>query len=190
MIMATKHDVIKEELGGYLKASRKEKSKILDRLETTLRIHRKAIIRRFKVLQCRSGGYNWNDRRGRLLYYTPDVTTALRFVWDNSHELCPERLHEVLHEYIEIFIRDSMWKFSDETTDKLLTMSIGTMKNRLSGFERIVSGGGRCMTKPSDLKEIIPVRRGPWENPPLGYGEVDTVAHCGNTAEGRFAYTA
>lgn len=190
MIMATKHDVIKEELGGYLKSSRLEKSKILDRLETTLRMHRKAIIRRFKVLQFRSVGYNFNDRRGRLLYYTPDVTTALRCVWDNSHELCAERLHPMIHEYVEIFIRDNMWKFNNETTDKLFSMSIGTMKSRLSGFERIVSGGGRCMTKPSDLKEIIPVRRGPWENPPPGHGEVDTVAHCGNTAEGRFAYTA
>src|SRR3990167_4947328 len=143
MIMATKHDVIKEELKGYLVASKAEKSKILDRLETTLRMHRKAIIRRFKVLQCRSIGYNWNDRRGRLLYYTPDVTTALRFIWDNSHELCAERLYSVLSEYLEIFIRDGMWNFGDETTDKLLTMSIGTMKSRLSGFERIVSAEGR-----------------------------------------------
>jgi len=190
MIMATKHDVIKEELEGYLQASRQEKSAILDRLETTLRMHRKAIIRRFKVIQLRSVGYNWNDRRGRPLHYTPDVTTALKYIWDNSHELCAERLHEIKHEYIEIFSRDNMWDFNSETTDKLLSMSIGTMKSRLHGFERIVSGGGRCLTKPSDLKEIIPVRRGPWENPPPGHGEIDTVAHCGNTAEGRFAYTA
>lgn len=189
MIMATKHDVIKEELEGYLQASRLEKSVILDRLETTLRMHRKAIIRRFKVIQLRSVGYNWNDRRGRPIQYTPDVTTALKYVWDNSHELCAERLQEIKHEYIEIFARDDMWNFNSETTDKLLAMSIGTMKSRLHGFERIVSGGGRCMTKPSDLKEIIPVRRGPWENPPPGHGEIDTVAHCGNTVEGRFAYT-
>ena len=189
MIMATKHDVIKEELGGYLKASRAEKNQILDRLETTLRMHRKAIIRRLKVIQLRSVGYNWNDHRGRPLHYTPDVTTALRYVWDNSHELCAERLHSVIYEYIQIFIRDNMWNFNDEATDKLLAMSIGTMKNRLFGFERIVSGGGRAMTKPSDLKEIIPVRRGPWENPPPGHGEVDTVAHCGNTIEGIFAWT-
>ena len=134
MIMATKHDVIKEELKGYLVASKTEKSKILDRLETTLRMHRKAIIRRFKVLQCRSIGYNWNDRRGRLLYYTPDVTTALRFIWDNSHELCAERLHSVLSEYLEIFIRDGMWNFSDETTDKLLTMSIGNNEKQIIRF--------------------------------------------------------
>ena len=163
MIMATKHDVIKEELGGYLSASRQEKSQILDRLETTLRMHRKAIIRRFKVIQLRSIGYNWNDHRGRPLHYTPDVTTALRYVWDNSHELCAERIHPIIYEYVQIFIRDNMWGFNDETTDKLLAMSIGTMKSRLAGFERIVSGGGRAMTKPSDLKEIIPVRRGPWE---------------------------
>lgn len=189
MIMATKHDVIKEELEGYLKASREGKSKILDRLETTLRMHRKAIIRRFKVIQFRSKSYDFNDHRGRPLYYTPDVTTALKYVWDNSHELCAERLHSMILEYVEIFIRDGMWKFNNETTDKLFSMSIGTIKDRLSKFERVISGGGRCMTKPSDLKEIIPVRRGPWDNPGPGHGEVDTVAHCGNTAEGRFAYT-
>jgi hypothetical protein len=189
MIMATKHDVIKEELDDYLKASKVDKSQILDRLETTLRMHRKAIIRRFKVIQFRSVGYNWNDHRGRPLYYTHDVTNALKYVWENSHELCAERLHPILHEYVEIFIRDNMWKFSDEVTDKLFSMSIGTMKDRLYSFERVISGGGRCMTKPSSLKEIIPIRRGPWDNPNPGYGEIDTVAHCGNTAEGRFACT-
>lgn len=45
------------------------------------------------------------------------------------------------------------------------------------------------MTKPSSLKEVIPVRRGPCENPSPGTGEIDTVAHCGNTAEGLFGYT-
>jgi hypothetical protein len=63
------------------------------------------------------------------------------------------------------------------------------MKEFTQSFDKIVSGGGRCMTKPSSLKEVIPVRRGPWENPPPGYGEVDTVAHCGNTLEGEFSWT-
>lgn len=49
---------------------------------------------------------------------------------------------------------------------------------------------GRGTTKPSDLKEIIPIRRGPWHNPEPGYGEVDTVAHCGYTLAGDYCYTA
>ncbi len=189
MIMETKQDVLKEELKGYLKASKLEKKEILDRLVKTIKMHRKAIVRRFRVLQTRKEDYDWSDSRGRAVYYTPDVTAALREVWDISHELCAERLHEETGEYVKILKRDSMWKHSDEVTGKLLSMSIGTMKSRLYKFDRVLSGGGRNLTKPSSLKEVIPVRRGPWENPLPGTGELDTVGHCGNTAEGLFAYT-
>ncbi|MBU6232485.1 hypothetical protein KGP36_07680 [Patescibacteria group bacterium] len=187
--MATKHEVIREELGRYLAASKRQKGEILDRLEKTLYMHRKAIIRRFRVLQTRKEGVDWTDRRGRSVYYGKDATEVLREIWEISHECCAERLAEIRAEYVSKLKRDGMWKHSDEATGKLLAMSIGTIKSRLSSFDRVVSGGGRCMTKPSSLKEIIPVRRGPWENPPPGFLEADTVAHCGNDASGEFAYT-
>lgn len=189
MTMETKHEVIKDVLGEYLKASKEEKGKILDRLEKTTKMHRGSIKRRLRVLQKRKRGYDWSDKRGRILYYTPDVTEALRFVYDNGNNMCAERLHSIVKEYVNIFKRDGHWKWNDEVTGKLLSMSIGTMKERISRFDKIVSGGGRCLTKPSSLKEVIPVRRGPWQNPPPGFGEIDTVAHCGNTAEGSFANT-
>jgi len=166
MTMATKHEVIKDVLKEYLRASKEEKGVILDRLEKTVGMHRKTIVRRFRVLQTRKEGYDWSDTRGRAVYYTSDVTEALRFIWDVSHELCAERLHAIVGKYISALKQD--WTFDDEVTGKLLSMSIGTVKERISHFEKVVSGGGRCMTKPSDLKEIIPVRRGPWDNPDTG----------------------
>jgi hypothetical protein len=98
-----------------------------------------------------------------------------------------QRLYAVKEEYLVPLMRDDMWSFDDEVTGKLRSMSVGTMKNRIAPFPRIVSGGGRSMTKPSDLKELISIRRGPWENPDPGFVEIDTVAHCGNTGEGLFA---
>lgn len=187
--MATRNEIVKEELQGYLKASRKEKSLILGRLEKTLKMHRKALIRRLKVVQLRHDNYNYFDHRGRPEYYTPDVIGALKEVWSTAHEICAERLYEILGEYVQILKRDNMWKHGDVTTGKLQAMSLGLMKKKISGFTRIVSGGGRCTTKPSSLKEVIPVRRGPWENPDPGIGEIDTVAHCGSTLVGEFAYT-
>jgi len=189
MTMATKNEVIIEELKEYLRASKEEKGAILDRLEVTLKMHRKSLVRRFKNLQKREEGWNWRDHRGRPEYYTPDVIGALKETWNISHELCAERLHPILEEYIKILMRDRMWKYSDETTGKLRSMSLGLMKKKIGNFTRIVSGGGRCMTKPSSLKEVIPIRRGPWENPDPGIGEIDTVAHCGSTLVGEFAYT-
>ena len=189
MTTMTKHEVIKDALPAYLQAGKAEKGQILNRLEATVRMHRKAIVRRFRILQLRQVGWNWSDHRGRRVYYTIDVTEALREIWNVSHELCAERLHAIVSEYVNVLRRDEMWNYSDEVTGKLLAMSIGTMKDRLSHFERVVSGGGRCLTKPSSLKEIIPVRRGPWQNPDPGILEADTVAHCGNDASGTFAYT-
>lgn len=189
MTMGAKKEVLEEALGEYLAASREMKTEILNRLEKTLKMHRKAIIRRLKVLQLRKEGINWFEGRGRPVTYGNGVTAALRELWEISHEICAERLHECVNEYVDILIRDNMWKHADDTTFLLRRMSVGTMKNRLKKFDRVVRGGGRSMTKPSHLKEIIPVRRGPWENPDPGVGEIDTVAHCGVTEAGLFGYT-
>lgn len=187
MTMGTKQEIIKEKLGSYLKASKEDKGRILDVVEDVTGMHRKAIVRRFKTLQLRSTG--WHDQRGRPTVYGKGVSTALREIWDMAHEICAERLHPMLHEYITVLARDGMWKHGDEVTGLLCSMSLGTMKNRIESFEHIKAGGGRSTTKPSHLKEIIPIRRGPWHNPEPGYREVDTVAHCGGTLVGDYAYT-
>lgn len=188
MTMATKQEVIREFFKQYLETSKEGKGKILDHLEVIVGFERKSIIRRLKVLQMRRPAY-WSDGRGRPVYYTHDVITALKDVWEISEFLCGERLHPILPEYVTILRRDRMWIHSDEATDKLLDMSLGTMKDKIALFEKVLIGGGRSLTKPSHLKEIIPVRRGPWNNPLPGNGEIDTVAHCGNTVEGLFGYT-
>lgn len=188
MTVATKQEVLQEHLHKYLKAPKQEKTKILDYLEKTLRMHRKAVNRALKREQMRDR-LKPPKKRGRRVYYTPDVTAALKELWDISGELCAERLHPIIGEYIDILQRDRMWKQSDEATGKLRVMSLGTMKGRIDKFVRAKAGGGRSTTKPSDLKELIPIRRGPWENPPPGYGEIDTVVHCGHTLLGSMAYT-
>ena len=188
MTMATKHEVIREFLEQYLIGNKQVKGKILDHLEVVVKMRRKSLIRRFGVLQKRNSQY-FSDGRGRPLYYTPDCVCALKEIWEISEFLCGERLHPILSEYVCILKRDKMWNHSDVATGKLLGMSMGTMKDKIGLFEKVVSGGGRCLTKPSDLKEVIPVRRGPWNNPLPGHGEIDTVAHCGNTVEGLFSWT-
>lgn len=188
MTMATKKEVLREHLHRYLKASRQKKKGILDHLTAVLGMHRKAVIRALKREQMRDP---WKERRkaGRPLRYGPDVTAALKEVWEISGELCAERLHPMLSEYARILERDGMWRYGDETTWKLNAMSLATMKRRVAKFVRVKLGGGRSTTKPSDLKEVIPIRRGPWDDPAPGYGEIDTVVHCGPTLSGDMAYT-
>ena len=187
--METKHEVIRDVLGKYLKSTRKEKGEILDRLSATTHMHRKAIIRRLGEMRGTNSAYKV-DGRGRPTYYTADVISALRDVWDISNSLCGELLHPVISEYVNILKRDKMWNNSDESTGKLLAMSERTVKRKVSEFERTKrKGQGFSSTSPSNIKTIIPISVGEWKDVEPGVLQVDTVAHCGSTLKGDFVYT-
>lgn len=188
MTINTKKEVFREHLPKYLKASRREKTEILNHLKAIVGMHRKAIIRTLKREQLRDR-MKPKKKAGPRVVYTADVTAALKELWDISGELCAERLYGIMYDYVMILERDRMWRHSDEATKKLLAMSEATAKRRIAKFVRIKAGGGRSTTKPSDLKELIPVRTGPWDNPEPGFGEIDTVVHCGPTLAGNMAYT-
>src|SRR3989344_1747467 len=81
MTMATKHEVIKDVLKEYLRASKEEKGVILDRLEKTVGMHRKTIVRRFRVLQTRKEGYDWSDTRGEPCTTLPMEPKPPGFFW-------------------------------------------------------------------------------------------------------------
>ena len=187
MIMATKQEIFKEKLQEYLAASKEEKSRILTAVCSVTGVHRKAGIRRFRTLQLHPDA--GKGKRGRKQIYGHRITSLVRELWEMSGKICAQRLHPVIPEYILILKRDSMWQYNEERTKLLLLASVATIKRRIDLFERIKKGGGRGTTKPSHLKEIIPIRRGPWHNPPPGKGEVDTVAHCGYTLSDAFCYT-
>lgn len=187
MTMATKQEIFKEKLPEYLTADRAGKGRILDAVGNVAGGNRKAAIRRFRTLQLRPKSFQ--EHRGRKRVYGHRTTAALKEVWETANRICAERLHPVIPEYVRVLKRDGMWPHDEESTRLVLGASLGTVKNRIRGFENIKRRGGRGTTKPSDLKEIIPIRRGPWQNPPPGWGEVDTVAHSGYAISGDFCYT-
>lgn len=187
MNMATKQAIFEEKLEEYLATDRKGKGRILDVVCNISDVHRKAAIRCFHSLQLKDRSIP--ERRGRQRVYTNDVTAALKEIWDTAHQICGERLHPMIPEYVSVLKRDKMWNYDPKITALLLQMSLATVKRRVGKMEKERGRKGRGSTKPSILKEIIPIRRGPWENPDPGYGEVDTVAHCGTTLHGDFVYT-
>ena len=185
--MATKQEVLKEKLADYLAADKAGKSEILSQLEATIHMHRQAIIRRLNELALRDPAWQKNHP-GRKEIYGPRVTEALREVWVMADHICAERLHPQLSEYISVLKRCKEWSYPNDTTTLLLQMSLGTIKDRIESFPKVPRGGTGA-TKPSALKELVPIRRGPWDNPDSGKGEVDTVAHCGSTLVGDYAFT-
>ena len=185
--MATKNDIFKEHLSSYLKSEKQKKGDILKHVCFVTGMHRKAAIRKFTHLKKRSP-YN-EDQRGRAMVYTPEVTAALKDIWEAGNEVCGELLYPVINEYITILQKDGMWTHANEATRKLREMSEGTLKRRVAGFMKIRRRKkGISATKPSHLKHIVPVFSGPWTDNPPGYGQLDTVMHS-DTALGDAVYT-
>ncbi len=188
MTMASKIELLRSALERYLGADKQAKTKIVDELAANTHLHRKSVLRALKREQMRDP-LKQPKRRGPKTRYGPAVTAALKELWEMSDMLCAERLKEAIPDYLTPLQRDGDWNHSSETTALLRRMSIGTLKNRIAKFQKARHPRGVSTTKPSQLKEIIPIRRGPWENPKPGDGEVDTVVHCGSTLLGNMAYT-
>ena len=190
MNMTTKNNIYQEHLKGWLQAKRdkKKRSAIIKHICFVAGVHPKSVPRSFKRLQMKNGSIE--EKRGRREYYTPDVIFALKEVWDIAGEPCGENLFGVITDYVKILTRDQVWKHRSDTTNKLLKMSLGTMKKRVGKFSRkLFITHGKGSTNPSAIHTLIPLRTGPWDTAPIGTLQIDTVAHCGGSLAGDFIYT-
>lgn len=188
MTMATINEVFQRYLPVYLKASKKEKQAILNTVCNVTNLHRKAAIRKFHHLQFKRLGVS--SHRGRPTIYDPDTIVALKFVWQTSSEICGELLHPVIGDYVEVMKRDGQWNYQEETTKKLLQMSEGTVKAKVGRFMKArTAHHGISSTSPSILKNIIPIVVNEWNDKPPGYGQIDTVVHCGSSLLGDMVFS-
>ena len=187
MIMATKKDIFQEHLPAYLRADKQAKGEILKHVCFVTGMHIKSAVRKFRRLQMNNPFKP--EGRGRSEYYTPDVTVALKEVWQAGNEVCGELLHPMIREYVTILKRDQMWTHADDATAKLLVMSQATVRRRVSKFKQTRRNKkGICVTKPSHIKHLVPIFIGPWDGKPPGFGQIDTVKHS-HSASGDAVYT-
>lgn len=157
MNMATKSDIFQRYVAEYLQATKQRKGEIIRHIHDVVGLHPKSICRRFKRLQYKHSLET--ESRGRPVYYTPDVTAALKELWVMSGELCGDNLADLLPEYVRALVTQNQWTYSDETTGKLLAMSTGTVKERVRHFDRslLAFGNGKSTTVPAVMRQI-PIR--------------------------------
>lgn len=188
MNMANKRVVFEEKAAEYWKAPKKRRGEILDAVVEVSGLTRKGAIKRFRAMQVRDPCAR--ERRGRPRTYTPDVIAALREAWEISSESCGENLHPQINEYIDIQIREQMWRHSDEATRRLRSMSLGSVKVYVGRFTRTRRNfGGKSTTQKSSVLSMVPIRMDGWDTAEAGVVQVDTVAHCGDSVAGDFVYT-
>jgi len=188
MNMATKNDIFERYKKEYWKATRARKGEILAHVVDVVKMHIKSAVRRFARLQAKEKSYL--DTRGRPIVFTKDADAALETIWEAANCPCGELLFPSIREYVAVLQKDGQWKHSEVATGKLLAMKEHTVRRRVSSFDKAKKKGkGLSGTKPSLLKAIIPIFSGPWKGRPPGYGQIDTVAHCGHSLLGDFIWS-
>jgi len=172
----------------YKNATHQEKTIILDEFCATCGYHRKhaiRVLRRFKRFTKPKA-----KKRGKpTIYQHVAILKPLKKIWLDANLPCSKRLKVMLPiwlpGYIELF-----GELSPEVTNALLTISPPTIDRLLKPTRIQYTKRGRSTTKPGTLlRKQIPIKTNQWDESRPGFLEADTVAHCGNSLAGMFAYT-
>lgn len=171
----------------YRKANRREKSAILEELCAISGYHKKHAIR---LLNQRKPHKNEKkSKRGRTERYSMELyLEPLKHIWLATDQLCGKRLEKAMPLWLPYY-SSAYGALAPELYEGLLEMSASTIDRMLSKagvkIKRGLSG-----TKPGTLlKKHIPIKTDQWDEEKPGFLEADTVAHCGSSLAGDFAWS-
>ncbi len=169
----------------YIQASRKEKGIILREFCAVCGYHCKHAIRLLNRRRKKPRG-----RPGRRpVYHSPELLRALKRIWLTSDQMCSRKLVAAMPDWLPCYER-TYETLSDETKNKLSSISAATIDRLLAPTRAITRPRGRCTTKPGRLlRNQIPIRTHNWDITQPGFVEADTVAHCGNSLAGDFIWS-
>ena len=172
----------------YKHARRIDKSRILDELCANCGYHRKHAIRLLHRVK-RFRHPNPRRRGPKPVYHDESILKPLKSIWLTANLPCSKRLKALLPLWLPGYqaLRGTL---APETYQALLRISAATIDRLLKPVRVHYRHRGRCTTKPGTLlRHQIPVATHQWDQTRPGFLEADTVAHCGESMAGQFAYT-
>jgi hypothetical protein len=161
----------------YSKASKKERTAILDEFVKTTGYHRKHAI---AVLNRRRERVQGPIRRPRRSRYGPEEARAIVLVAELFDNICSKRLRAAMDVELPRLYEAGHLQMSSKCYANLLVVSPATM-DRLRAGQRRILGKRRGFTKPGTLlKDRITVRTwADWTEDRPGFCEMDLVDHSG-----------
>jgi len=188
MSLKSRKELVKKAKGRYLKATKPEKVLILDELSQNTGLARNYLI---QILSAKVDlDYINPINRKRRVSYDANVVHYLKKIWTIFDYPCGQRLAPMMSEYVLVLERFKEVIIPDSVKEKVLKIKSATIDRRLEKFRTFRHKKTFSTTKPGSLlKKNIPIKTSSWDETRLGYGELDTVAHCGNSAAGEFIFT-
>jgi len=185
MSLKSRKELVKKAKGRYLKSGKIQKTKILDELFQNTGLSRNYLT---QILSAKIDldYVNPINRKRRETYNGNDIH-YLKKIWTIFDYPCGQRLEPMLPEYISILENFKELIVPDLAKVKLLKIKSATIDRRLNKFRTLRHKKVFSMTRPGTLlKKNIPIKTSSWDENRVGFGELDTVAHCGSSAAGEF----
>lgn len=172
----------------YKRASKKEKTIILNELCHNCGYHRKHAIRvlnhfkRFRKPQPK--------KRGKpSVYNKPSIMKPLKVIWLAADLPCSKRLKAIVPLWLPSYIEE-YGNVPKAVTTALHSISAPSIDRLLKPIRVKYRGRGKATTKPGTLlRKHIPVKTEQWDETRPGFLEADTIAHCGDSMAGMFVFT-
>jgi hypothetical protein len=172
----------------YKEASKAQKRIILDEFCEATKYHRKHAIRLLRGFKRFTKPLP--KRRGpKPVYDSPELLKALKKIWLAANQPCSSRLKASLPLWLPSY-GPTFGALSPQVQQTLQTISPATLDRLLQPVRIQYKKRGRATTKPGTLlRKQIPLKTNQWDETRPGFLEADTVAHCGDSMAGMFAFT-
>lgn len=191
--MTQRRAVLQSQVKAWPKATKKEKSAILDHLCAVNGWHRDHA--RKMMRRAVAGDLPTKPRPAREPVYTygPEVIEALVVCWAVLDGPAGKVLRPALPDLVPMLLAEGELSDDPAVIDALLAISAATIDRRLAPYRTGLVGPlkGRSMTRPgSMLKSQIPIKTWhEWDDTHPGFLEIDLVAHDGGDNNGEYHWS-
>ena len=188
--MSARDEVINKQRYRYSKATKKEKSLILNTVCQSTGLSRDRAARLLRATSSRKD-MSKKGRSGRKTKYGSDIVILLTRIWHIMDNISSKRLAAGMPIVLDALMRHGEMKISEEDHQRLCQMSPATIDRLLKAERQRFNFKGKSTTKPGTLlRKDIPIRTGTdWNENTPGFCEVDLVAHCGESTAGEYVNT-
>ena len=166
----------------YFKSNKSGKAKILDELCAVAGYNRKYAIRIIAIKH-----HEGKKLSGRVKVYSEHSRDHLKRLWVLMGEMCSKKMVCALGVWLPFYDEGDI---DDSIKEELLLMSAATIDRYLKTYKASLGHKKRTGTRPGKMfKNMIPLKPFDSHIDRPGHVEADTVAHCGNSLSGKFAWS-